>query len=101
MWHLLRMEEMSTSTMSLIIAGVALCGLLIGAITDSVMGDRGFGAIGNGLLTLMGCVLGLYAEQALLGPAYVRDALMTGLFAAAGATAILMTFGLIKHWVQD
>ena len=101
MLYYLRLDELSSTTLLLLMAAIGLCGLLIGAVTDAIMGDRGFGTIGNGLLTIMGCVIGVYAEFVFLGPAYFQDVMMTALAAATGAAALLLTFGTIKHWVQD
>jgi len=100
-FYILRLDELSASSLAFLAAIIGLAGLLIGTVTDAIMGDRGFGVVGNALLTIMGCVIGVYAEFVFLGPAYVQDLLMTALAAATGAAAMLLTFGVIKHWVQD
>jgi len=97
----LGIEQLTPVVLALIVAGMILGGILIGAITDAVMTDRGFGMFGNGLLAVMGSVIGMHAKYAFLGPAYARDLALTGIAAAAGATAMLLIFGVIKHWVQD
>lgn len=101
MFYYLRLDDLPTSTLVLLASAVGLCGLLIGAVTDAVMGDRGFGTVGNGLLTITGCIVGVYAEMVFLGPAFLQDALMTAIAAATGAAVILLVFGVVKHWVQD
>jgi len=97
----LGLAEVSGGTLSLIFVAVGLFGILAGGVTDAIMGDRGFGMFGNGLLIVMGCLTGLYAERFFFGVVYPRDIVLTGICAACGATAILLIFGVAKHWVRD
>lgn len=94
-------EYLTPLALTLVFTGMVLGGALIGGITDAVMTDRGFGVFGNGLLTVMGAFIGMHVKYAFLGPAYARDVVLTAISAAAGAAAILLIFGVIKHWVQD
>ena len=90
-------------TESLIALGLALLmgGIIVGYLTDHILGDRGFGPVGNGMLAVVGCFSGIYARNAFIGHIEGNELLWTGVIAAAGATSMLLTLGVIKHWVSD
>lgn len=75
-------------------------GGLMGQLTDAVMGDRGFGAIGNAILAILGAFIGIYVETLLFGRLYSKDLIGTGIAAAATATAMLLLLGLVKHLIE-
>ena len=76
-------------------------GTVVGYITDAVMGNRGFGPIGNGVLVIMGTFFGVHVRNAYFGLTSPGDIAITAIFAAAAATLLLMLLGVAKHWVQD
>jgi hypothetical protein len=76
-------------------------GTVVGYITDAVMGNRGFGPIGNGVLVIMGALIGVHVRNAYFGLTSPGDIAITAIFAAAAATLLLMLLGVAKHWVQD
>lgn len=87
----------------IVLAAVAavIGGGIAGQLTDAVMGDAGFGAFGNAVLTILGVFIGVYVRTALFGRLYSKDLIVTSVFAAAAATAILLILGVVKHFMQD
>ena len=82
----------------LLIFGIG--GAVVGFITDIVMGDRGFGPFGNGMLAMFGAFVGVHYRLALLGPIASREVVLVGISAAASATAILLMLGIVKRYVR-
>ena len=84
---------------------MALCILIaaavIGQLTDAVMGDRGFGAIGNGVLMVLGAGVGLFARSAFLGTMARNDATLTLMIAGLSSVMLLLALGVAKHWIRD
>lgn len=101
MLELLRIQYISSDTLMLLALCIIGIGAVIGYITDSVMGERGFGPIGNGMLVILGAFVGIYIRHAFFRDMDPGDVAITGIFAAASATLLLMLLGLVKHWVQD
>ena len=101
MLDLLQLNGYSNQTLGLLLCLVVGGGLVVGFITDSVMGPRGFGAGGNAMLVILGAFVGIYIRNAYFGYMEPGHMAMTGAFAAASATLLLMLLGLAKHWVQD
>lgn len=101
MFELLGLQEYAGDSIILLLLGVVVIGAAIGYITDIVMGDRGFGPLGNGLLTILGAAVGLYVRHSFFGTMQPGDAALTAVFAAASATLLLLLLGVVKHWVQD
>jgi hypothetical protein len=79
---------------------IVIGGAAIGYITDIVMGDRGFGPFGNGVLAVLGAGLGVYAQVLYSGELTAGGLMITASAAAAAATAILLILGVIKSLVQ-
>lgn len=97
----LGLGEYSGSLLLLLALGVCIAGMVTGYITDAVMGDRGFGPFGNGMLTVLGAAVGLYVRHTFFGRMSPGDVATTAIFAAAAATLLLLVLGVAKHWVQD
>ncbi|MBV1701195.1 MAG: hypothetical protein KGQ46_05175 [Hyphomicrobiales bacterium] len=79
----------------------SICGIVFGTVTDAVMQDRGFGAIGNGFLAMFGAFIGVYTREHYFGRMLTGDLMVTIISAASAATAILLILGVIKHWAID
>ncbi|MGE3646262.1 MAG: hypothetical protein AB7F96_20645, partial [Beijerinckiaceae bacterium] len=90
----LQLENYNSDVLLLLLCGIAIAAAVIGFVTDSVMGDRGFGPVGNGLLVLLGAIVGVYVRNAYFGLMQPGDLAITGIFAAASATLLLMLLGL-------
>jgi hypothetical protein len=101
MLQILGLDQYSPDILAITALGVAIAGLGIGLVTDSVMSDRGFGPYGNGFLAILGGVTGIYTRHAFFGWLRGQEVLIIGSFAIATATLMLLLLGVAKHWVQD
>jgi len=101
MLQILGLDQYSPDILAITALGVAIAGLGIGLVTDSVMSDRGFGPYGNGFLAILGAVTGIYTRYSFFGWMRGQEVLIIGSFAAATATLMLLLLGVAKHWVQD
>jgi len=101
MLQLLRLEHYTSELLLIILFAVLIGGFVIGFVTDAVMGDRGFGPWGNGMLAMLGAIVGIYIRNTFFGRMDPGDLIVTGVFAAATATLLLLLLGVAKHWVQD
>ena len=101
MLEILQLDTYSNDTLTLMMVFVLIGGLAIGFICDRVMGDRGFGPAGNALLVIFGAFVGIYIRNAYFGNMDPGDMAMTGIFAAASATLMLMLLGVAKHFVTE
>lgn len=101
MLETLHLQNLSTDMLLLTIVAAGAIGILVGYIVDSVMGRRGFGPIGNGILITFGALVGVYVRNAYFSLMQPSDIAITGLFAGSFATLLLMLLGLAKHWAQD
>ena len=96
----LSLDHYSGDTLFMILLLACIGGTVVGYITDSVMGDRGFGPIGNGLLTVLGVVAGIYVRNTFFGRMEPGDLALTGIFAAIAATLLLLCLGVAKSLFQ-
>ena len=101
MLHLFALDRYSFEELMFLIAAVCSGGYVIGYLTDLILTRRGFGPAGNGCLAIVGCMAGIYARNTYLGHAYGNDLMFTGIVGAASATAMLLTLGVVKHWLAD
>ena len=101
MLQLLGLDQYSPDMLAWIALGVAIAGLIVGYITDTVMSDRGFGPFGNGFLVVLGGFTGIYTRYAFFGWLRGQEVVIIGSFAVATATLMLLLLGVAKHWVQD
>ena len=97
----LMIEQLSRETIMVLLLAAGAIILIIGTMTDWIMGGRGFGPLGNGLLIAMGCGLGLVMQTEILGPVRTSDASISAIIAGISATVFLVTFSMAKHWLQD
>lgn len=101
MLQFLRLDHYSNETLLFLLFAVSIGGVVIGLVTDFVMRDRGFGPIGNGALAVLGIGVGIHIRNSFFGSMSPGDLALTGVFAAAAATLLLLILGVAKHWVQD
>jgi uncharacterized membrane protein YeaQ/YmgE (transglycosylase-associated protein family) len=101
MLHYFALDNYSDELLLVMGISVVLGAVVIGFVTDMLMADRGFGAFGNGMLAVVGCFIGLYVQNAYFGHANVNQLLLTGVMAAGTATGLLLTLGIVKHFVSD
>ena len=101
MLELLKLNDYPSDVLWLMMIFILCGGAVVGYITDSVMGERGFGPIGNGLLIIMGAFVGIYIRNAYFGLTSPGDMAITAIFAAASATLLLMLLGVAKYWVNE
>ncbi len=100
MLQFLKLDQYSNDTLIFLFFVTAIMGAVIGYVTDFVMKERGFGAIGNGALAVLGIAVGIYIRNAYFDTMSPGDLALTGVFAAATATLLLLVLGVAKHWVQ-
>ena len=96
----LGLQDYPSDALLFLLGCACLLGFVVGYITDSVMGDRGFGAFGNGMLAVFGAFVGVYIRNTFFVRMHPGDIVWTGLFAAAAATLLLLMLGVVKSWVQ-
>ena len=101
MLKLMQLDHYSSDVLIMLVTAIIIVGMVVGYVTDIVMGDRGFGPVGNGLLVVLGAFAGIYLRNAYFGLMEPGDMAVTGIFAAASATLLLMLLGIAKHWVQE
>lgn len=101
MLALLQLDKYPSDALMMIVFAILIAGAIVGYVTDTVMGNRGFGPFGNGMLVIFGAFIGIYLRNAYFGLMEPGDIAVTGIFAAASATLLLMLLGLAKHWIQE
>ncbi len=86
----------------LTLAFIAAVGAIVaGSIADRVMRERGFGAIGNGVLILMGVGVGLVISHSELGPLRSSQFDRVVVMAAASSTIVLLLCGALKSFMLE
>jgi hypothetical protein len=60
-WALTGLAHSTQSEFLSLMLLLLICSLALGWMTDGVMGELGFGAIGNGFLTLLSGIVGVFA----------------------------------------
>ena len=101
MLQFLKLDHYSSDVLTLIFFGTVIAGVVIGYLTDAVMGERGFGPVGNGALAVLGGLVGIFIRNAYFGRMNPGDLWLTSIFAVSAATLLLLLLGVVKHWVQD
>jgi uncharacterized membrane protein YeaQ/YmgE (transglycosylase-associated protein family) len=101
MMKMLGLAHLPSDYFALLMFVILLSGMMMGWLTDAIMGDRGFGPFGNGFLIILGCFVGIYVRNAYFGNIQHDQITLTGIFAASSATLLLLILGVVKHWVQD
>ena len=77
----------------------ALGAIVAGLIADRVMRERGFGIIGNGVLILMGVVVGLVISHSHFGVIRGAEPNRILIMAAASSTIVLVLCGTLKSYL--
>lgn len=97
---MLGLSGFNQSDLMVIIAMITLACVVAGWISDAIMGDAGYGVVGNGILTVLGTVTGLAAWQHFVGS--VTSATLPYVTTAAGfsVVAFLLLFALFKRAVE-
>jgi Na+/melibiose symporter-like transporter len=101
MLQALNLSQYSSETLLFIFLAVGIGGFAVGYVTDVVMGDRGFGPFGNGFLAVFGAIIGIYIRNTFFGKMDPGDLFVTGIFAGAMATLMLLLVGVAKRFVQN
>lgn len=101
MLAMLQLDRYSPEVLLLLFFFIGTGTYVVGTVTDMVMRERGYGPVGNGCLAVMGCFFGIYSRNAYFSHAFGNDLVITGVSSAASAIAILLIFGVLKHWVTD
>lgn len=101
MLELLKLHQYDSDVLTLLMFFVIIGSAAVGYVTDSVMGDRGFGPLGNASLIILGVFVGVYIRNAFFGLMKPGDIVTTAMFAAATATLLLMLLGVAKFWTRE
>jgi hypothetical protein len=88
----------SSDDLIVIAVAAALGGTLLGIVSDAVMGRRGFGIVGNGLLIDLG-MAGAAVVLHRLPNWHITGIVPVAAFMFAGATAALLVFGTLKNFL--
>ena len=100
------MAHASTSEMLAILLLLGVCSLALGWMTDGVMGDLGFVVIGNGLLTALSGVGGMFAFS-WAGTSYLgrylawTDLMVVVVAASIFSVTALLALAMAKKYVSD
>jgi Na+/melibiose symporter-like transporter len=100
MLAILDLDHFSTDALLMMAVALVIGAAILGYLIDILMGDRGFGPVGNAILAGFGAFLGVYARNALLGRLLPDEALVTGAVAACAACVLLLALGIVKRWAQ-
>lgn len=90
----------ATTDVLLAIAAFALVASIIhGWAVDSVLGDAGFGVIGNTILSLFGGTIGVWTWAVYLRqrPVFGHDLVNVIMFGAAGAMILLIALAFVRR----
>ncbi len=99
MFRVLGLNGLPIEALLMILVMLVICGIVTGWITDVIMGQMGFGVIGNTILTIMGAVVGMTAWNAYIGPLRIYDASISIGIASASSVVILLLFATFKRAV--
>lgn len=93
----LSLDSMSQADILILVLFVSVTAVVMGFITDALMGASAFGPYGNGALIALGGFVGAYYRQFVFGVAAAQHAYTIVISAIGMATAILLVFGLAKR----
>lgn len=100
MLHILGLENFDSVFLMAICIAILVGGAVVGYLTDMIMGERGFGPVGNGSLAILGAFFGIYARNAYFYRLHGDEMLITAVAAEICATALLLSLGFAKRWAQ-
>jgi hypothetical protein len=75
--------------------------VMVGSIADRVMRKRGFGAVGNGILILMGIGVGIAISHTQLGPLRSSQFNHVVVMATTSSTIVLLLCGTLKSMLLE
>lgn len=96
MLHNFELDRISSSDLTMILVVLMIAGVLLGLVTDLIMGRRGWGLVGNGLLIDAGMAGGLYALTTHMWGLRVSDPVVMLAVVFGGATLALLVGGFLK-----
>ena len=99
MLSLLGLNGISTGDLLVIFGMLVIVGAINGWIADQIMGQMGFGIIGNAILTFTGSVTGIIFWNMNMGSLRIQDASISIGVASASALIILLLVALFKRAV--
>ena len=100
MFALLGLDHLSNDALLVLAIGIAIGGILLGFVADAVMGPRGFGPSGNGILVVLGAVVGVTVRDTWFERLDGGGLALTAAFCGCCAVALLLALGLAKGWVE-
>jgi hypothetical protein len=92
----LGLEGVSTGDLVIVAIAAAMGGTLLGIVSDAIMGRRGFGVLGNGLLIDLGMAGAAVVLHRLPGW-HITGTIPIAAFMLGGATLALVLFGTLKN----
>ena len=98
MLHVLGLENFDSVFLMAVCIAILVGGAVVGYLTDMIMGERGFGPVGNGALAIMGALLGVYARNTYFYHLRGDEMLITAIAAEVCATVLLLSLGFAKRW---
>ena len=94
--RLFGMESLSQADLLMLLFVVTISSVVLGYLSDAIMGASGFGPIGNGLLIGLGGVVGVHYRTLVFGPVHSQQHYIIAFSAVGAATVLLLAFGLLK-----
>ena len=96
----LTIDSMSQVDTLVLLLFVSIFSVVMGFLTDALMGARGFGPLGNGLIVALGGIIGVYYRSVVFGIAAAQHSYTVAFSAIGAATLILLAFGLVKRFIR-
>ncbi|MBL8588235.1 MAG: hypothetical protein JNK46_06875 [Methylobacteriaceae bacterium] len=97
---LLTVDMMTKTDMLFLALVVCVCSVVLGFLTDLIMGKAGFGPVGNGLIIALGGIVGVHYRDVVFGPAAAQQSYAIAFSAIGAATLILIFFGMAKKFAK-
>lgn len=94
------LDSMSQGDLLIMLLFVCVASVVLGFLTDMLMGASGFGPIGNGSLIALGGAVGAYYRSFVFGVAAAQHAYTIVVSAIGMATLILLFFGFAKRMLK-
>jgi uncharacterized membrane protein YeaQ/YmgE (transglycosylase-associated protein family) len=97
------LQHASNDLILAVLAFAAVTSILCGWATDAVLGEAGFGVIGNAILSFLGGFIGCWFWAAFLrtGPVLGLDFISLSMFGAAGAMTVLIMVAAVCKVATD
>lgn len=93
------LQHATTDILLAIAAFAVVASIIHGWAVDSVLGDAGFGVIGNTILSLFGGAVGIWAWAVFLRqrPLFGHDIANVIMFGVAGAMILLIALAFVRR----